>query len=103
MRYKITDPDGRVREVISDAPMPGMMPPALPARSGPIDTLIDWLIGAAMIAVVVLCVAAAGTFALWAWRALDPPREVQGTIAIVGGVAVLVGLIGTRDTGRRTW
>lgn len=80
-----------------------MMPPAPPVRRGPIDTLIDWLIGAAMVAVVVLGCAAAGTFALWAWRALDPPREVQGTIAIVGGVAVLVGLIGTRDAGRRTW
>lgn len=104
MRYRIHDTDGRIREVISEQPIPGMFPPpAPPLRRGPIDTLIDWLIGAALVAVVVLCVAAAGTFALWAWRALDPPREVQGTIAIVGGVAVLVGLIGTRDTARRTW
>ena len=103
MRYKITDPDGRVREVISDAPMPGMLPPALPARSGPIDTLIDWLIGAVMVAIVILGVAAAGTFALWAWRALDPPREVTGTITLIAGVAIFVGLIGTRDTGRRSW
>lgn len=101
MIYRIR-PDG-TREVVSDAPLDGIHPPALSAKRGPFDVLVDWLINAGIFAIVALCVAAAGTFVLWAWRRLDPPPEVQGTMLIIGGAAVLVGLIGTRDTGRHRW
>ena len=78
-------------------------PPAPTPKRGPFDVLLDWLINAGIFAVVALCVAAAGTFVLWAWRRLDPPPEVQGTMLIIGGAAVLVGLLGSRGDRRRQW
>lgn len=101
MIYRIR-PDG-TREVVSDAPLDGLHPPAPAPKRGPFDVLLDWLINAGIFAVVALCVAAAGTFVLWAWRRLDPPPEVQGTMLIVGGAAVLVGLLGSRGDRRRHW
>jgi hypothetical protein len=101
MIYRIR-PDG-TREVVSDAPLDGMHPPTPTPKRGPFDVLVDWLINAGIFAIVALCVAAAGTFVLWAWRQLDPPPEVQGTMLIIGGAAILVGLIGSRDNSRRYW
>ena len=101
MIYRIR-PDG-TREVVSDAPLDGMHPQTPTLKRGPFDVLMDWLINAGIFAIAALCVAAAGTFVLWAWRRLDPPPEVQGTMLIIGGAAVIVGLIGSRDNGRRRW
>ncbi|WP_396216502.1 hypothetical protein [Gemmatimonas sp.] len=101
MIYRIR-PDG-TREVVSDAPLDGMHPQTPTLKRGPFDVLMDWLINAGIFAIAALCVAAAGTFVLWAWRRLDPPPEVQGTMLIIGGAAVIVGLIGSRDNRRRHW